>query len=59
MTPCDEELQHLINLMAPPYREAWKAYAWAKATALAASDPENYAGLPQRLAQAMKPSSSD
>ncbi len=59
MTPCDEELQHLVNLMAEPYREPWRAYAWAKANALAASDPENYRDLPKRLATAMKPPSSD
>lgn len=54
MTPCDIELQHLLNLMAEPYRENWKAYCWAKATALAAEYPEDYAELPRRLTEAMQ-----
>lgn len=47
MTPLEEELTHLINLMSDPYREHWKAYAWAKANALAAHDPANYATFPR------------
>jgi len=47
------ELRHLINLMAEPYREGWKSYAWAKANALAASDPV-YRELPRLLREAMQ-----
>jgi hypothetical protein len=54
MTPTEEELFHLVNLMTDPYREHWKAYCWAKAQCLAKSDPENYATLPERLKAAMK-----
>jgi len=54
MTPLETELQHLLSLMAPPYRDNWKAYCWAKANALAETDPEFYAGLPQRLKEAMQ-----
>lgn len=56
-TPLEEELQHLQNLMAPPFREQWAKYCWAKALCLAESDPENYADLPARLKAAMKPGS--
>lgn len=52
------ELQHLINLMAEPDREAWKAYAWAKANALAASNPDVYQALPEMLRAAMSGSSN-
>jgi hypothetical protein len=58
MTNLETELMHLVNLMAPPYTEQWKAYSWAKAKALARSNPEDYAELPQMLAAAMKSSSS-
>lgn len=54
MTPTEEELIHLVNLMADPYRDHWKAYCWAKAQGLAKSDPENYATLPERLKAAMQ-----
>lgn len=53
MTPLQAELEHLMNLMAPPYRANWKAYCWAKANALVGSDPENYKGLPAALTEAM------
>lgn len=49
MTPLETELAHLVSLMAPPYREQWKAYCWAKANALAESCPADYAGLPAAL----------
>lgn len=58
MTPCDLELQHLLNLMAEPYRKNWKAYCWAKATALAAEYPEDYGDLPRRLTEAMQATSN-
>lgn len=49
------ELNHLVNLCAPPYRESWSAYAWAKAKGLAEHDPETYADLPRLLKEAMTP----
>lgn len=52
------ELDHLIALMAPPYRESWKQYAWAKANILAEHDPSRYGALPQLLAAAMKSTST-
>lgn len=58
MTPLERELQHLINLMAPPFRNGWAQYCWAKALGLAKSDPENYAELPERLKASMRKSSA-
>lgn len=52
------ELAHLVNLMAPPYRENWKTYCWAKAGYLAESNPKEYAELPRLLKEAMQPKSS-
>jgi hypothetical protein len=52
VTPMETELSHLVSLMAPPFRENWKAYAWAKALELSA-DPE-FAGLPAALKKAMQ-----
>ena len=47
------ELQHLINLAAPPFRECWAAYIWVKAKGLAEHDPATYGDLPRRLKEAM------
>jgi hypothetical protein len=58
MTSLQTELAHLVNLMAPPYRENWKAYAWAKAQILEQHNPKDYAGLPAALARAMQPASN-
>jgi hypothetical protein len=35
----DEHLTHLVSLMAPPFREAWRQYCWRRAKELA-KDPE-------------------
>lgn len=58
MTPLNTELQHLISLMAPPFREHWKAYCWTKANILAESNPQDYQDLPARLKEAMSAPSS-
>lgn len=54
MTPLEMELRHLISLMAPPYRDNWKAYCWAKAQILAEHNAKDYAGLPAALVKAMQ-----
>lgn len=43
------ELDHLLKLLRPPTYPAWKAYAWAKANALAAMSPDVYQALPEML----------
>jgi hypothetical protein len=48
----DEHLAHLVTLMAEPYHEAWRIYAWARAKELAAKEPE-LADLPRLLTEAM------
>lgn len=48
----DQHLAHLLWLMSPPFADAWKAYAWARAKEIAA-DPE-HAALPEMLAAAMR-----
>lgn len=53
MTNLETELAHLVNLMAAPYREHWKAYCWAKAVYLSEHNPTDYAELPARLKAAM------
>jgi hypothetical protein len=53
MTALQTELDHLVNLMAPPWREAWKSYCWAKAVYLAESNKEEYGDLPRQLKEAM------
>lgn len=53
MTPLETELQHLLNLMAPPYRENWETYCLWKAKGLAKHYPEDYAELPSRLKKAI------
>ena len=53
MTNLEIELAHLVGLMAPPYREHWKAYTWAKAVYLSESNPKDYEKLPQLLKEAM------
>jgi len=52
-----EHLEHLVSLMAEPFREAWKAHCWRRAKELAAQNPE-LADLPEMLAQAVKSSAS-
>ena len=46
-----EHLAHLLWLMSPPFTQAWKVYAWARAKEIAA-DPE-HADLPRLLTEAM------
>lgn len=53
MTNLETELQHLVHLMAGPYREHWKAYCWAKAVYLSEHNPTDYGELPARLKAAM------
>ena len=50
------ELTHLVNLCAPPYRESWRNYVWAKAQILARSNPETYSELPALLTKALSQS---
>lgn len=52
MTPLETELAHLVSLMAPPFRENWKAYCWAKANAL--ESRAEFAGLASALAKQMQ-----
>jgi hypothetical protein len=47
-----QHLAHLLWLMAPPFMENWKAYAWSRAKELAASDAE-LSELPSLLAAAV------
>jgi hypothetical protein len=55
MDALSTELAHLLNLMAPPYREAWIEYCEIKAEKLAKYHPEDYALLPSLLeAEIMK-----
>lgn len=58
MTNLETELAHLVNLMAPPMREYWKSYCWAKAGYLAESNPADYKDLPRLLTEAMRPSTA-
>lgn len=53
MTNLEIELAHLVGLMAPPMREYWKTYCWAKAVYLSESNPKEYADLPRLLTEAM------
>lgn len=48
----DQHLAHLLWLLSPPFSDAWKAYAWARAKELAA-DPK-LASLPQMLTDAVR-----
>ena len=48
----DQHLAHLIALLAPPYREAWREYVWHRAQELA-KEPE-FASLPRLLTAAMR-----
>lgn len=58
MDSLQQELTHLVALMAAPFRESWKQYAWAKANILAQHDPFTYAELPRLLQAAMKSTST-
>lgn len=53
MTNLETELAHLTNLMAPPFKDQWRAYCWAKAVYLSEHNPTEYAELPARLKAAM------
>lgn len=53
------ELQHLLNLAAPPFRENWIKYVHAKARVLADWQPNVYGALPDRLTQALNPPPCD
>lgn len=57
-SPLMVELLHLVNLMAPPFKDQWRSYCWAKAVYLSESNPADYATLPQLLKEAMQPKSS-
>lgn len=59
MTNLETELEHLVHLMAPPYREQWKAFCWAKAVYLSEHNPTDYATLPELLRAAMKSGSKE
>lgn len=54
MTPLETELEHLLNMLAPPWTAYWREFCWCKATYLARERAEDYAGLPEMLAKAMK-----
>lgn len=49
MTELEQELTHLLNLAASPYRECWIDYIRVKARGLAKYYPEIYLSLPSRL----------
>jgi len=55
MTELQTELEHLVNLMAPPFRDNFKAFCWDKALRLAATDASVFAELPALLKAAMQP----
>jgi len=52
----DQHLAHLLWLLSPPFTEAWKVYAWARANEIA-KDPE-HAELPRLLTEAMQSAES-
>lgn len=52
MTALEIELNHLVNLMRPPFKDGWARYCWAKANAMASH--ADYAGLPAALASRMQ-----
>lgn len=54
MDALQTELAHLVALMAPPYRDAWRQYCWAKANVLAEGNPTEYGELPKLLAREMR-----
>jgi hypothetical protein len=58
MTSMEIELNHLVNLMKPPFKDGWSRYCWAKAQILEQHNPKDYAGLPAALAKAMQKDSS-
>ncbi len=58
MSELQLELQHLIALMAPPWRDYWAQYCWIKAKGLAQHDPDTYRDLPRLLTDAMQSASS-
>ena len=49
MDRLETELQHLLNLISPPFSQGWRAFVWDKAKRLAEQDPE-FSSLPERLA---------
>ena len=49
----DDHLEHLVALLAPPYREAWREYVWQRAKDL--SMEPGLAELPRLLTRAMRP----
>ena len=54
MTPLETELEHLLTMLAPPWTAYWREFCWCKATYLPPERAEDYAGLPELLAKAMK-----
>ena len=52
----DDHLAHFIALLAPPYRDAWRAYVWDRAQQLA-TEP-GLGNLPQMLTEAIRPKAS-
>lgn len=57
MDRLETELQHLLNLISPPFSLGWRAYVWDKAKRLAEQDPE-FSSLPERLASSAQQQSS-
>lgn len=51
-----EHLAHLLKMLAPPFTENYKAWAWDRAKEIA-KDPE-HAELPKMLAAAMTSTST-
>lgn len=47
----EQHIEHLLNLLSPPFTENWRPYAWSRAKELA-KDPE-LAELPSLLTYAM------
>lgn len=53
MNRLETELQHMLNLISPPFFLGWRAFVWDKAKRLANQEPEEFADLPKRLEQAV------
>ena len=58
MNRLETELQHMLEMLAPPFFNAWKGEMWHKAKRLAREEPETFADLPMMLASSVQQQSS-
>ena len=58
MNRLETELQHMLEMLAPPFFNAWKGEMWHKAKRLAREEPETFADLPTMLASSVQQQSS-